>query len=66
MWEANRLDTRPLCANFPAAPYQLIKEVSERGREREIERQREKERCRRWGSALTSCPQHMNEGFVLN
>lgn len=41
-WEANRLGTRPLCANFPAAPYQLIKEVSERGRERGIERQKER------------------------
>lgn len=25
---------KPLCANFPAVPYQLIKEVSEKGRER--------------------------------
>ncbi len=43
MWEANRLDTRPLCANFPAAPYQLIKEVSERRRERNRETERERE-----------------------
>lgn len=38
---ANRLDTGPLCANFPAVPYQLIKEVSERGRERDRETARE-------------------------
>lgn len=55
---SGRLDAGPLCANFPAAPYQLIKEVSERG-------DRETERCRRWGLALTSGPHHMNEGFVL-
>lgn len=29
--------TRPLCANFPAGPYQLIKEVSESGRDGEGE-----------------------------
>lgn len=44
-WEANRLDIGPLCANFPAVPYQLIKKVSERRGEgeRKIERERNME-----------------------
>ena len=51
-WEANRLDIGPLCANFPAWPYQLIKKVIERRGERG--RERERERSGRWGLVLTS------------
>lgn len=45
-WEANRLDIGPLCANFPAWPYQLIKKVSKRRGERQRKRERKRERVR--------------------
>lgn len=42
-WDTNRLDIGPLCANFPAWSYQLIKKVSERRENIERERKRDAE-----------------------